>query len=186
LTAPEIIAFVTLERDPGLASVLSGLASAISTPYNQVALIDETSGEVHLQSGTGEPGYVLIDIPYQPSPSTAAVLAACDLVMIVCSGKLDYIDAAQGIVKGLLSLGIAPEKTAALLVDPRGMLSGAALDGLKTYVEAVLGVAMAGGVSLDPEDPEMSADIFKLAAYLMARTRREEPAAPELPLEISL
>lgn len=187
MTEPKIIAFVSSEEHLGMPAILSGLAAAISALDSQLVLVDGATGEIGLRNGTGEFDYVLVDIPFEPAPFAGAVLSGCDLVMVACSCKLDYIDAANNIVKGLLFLGIAPEKTAALLVDPEGMLSGASLDGCRTYVETSLGIKMAGGISFDAKAGEISPDFLKLADYILARARRvKEPAAQIVVTEISL
>jgi len=182
-----IIAFVSLEEHLRIPSLLSRLASAISALDGQVARVGEPAGEIRLQSRTGEFDHVLVDVPFKRSPSVGAVLSGCDLIIVACSCKLDYIDAAKDIVKELLFLGITPDKTAALLVDPAGMLPGAALDELRGYLENSLGVEMAGGISLNTEDGETSRDFLELADYIMDRARRiKEALTISVPAEINL
>lgn len=197
MTEPEIIAFVSSEEHLGIPFILSALAAAISALDSRVILVGEASGEVRLFDRSGEPGYVLVDVPFRPSPLFGAVLSGSDLVFVAASCKLDYIDAAKNIVKELLFLGVAPAKTAAVLVDPDGMLPAETLDGMKAYLETSLGIKMACGISLDVEDDRNSSpvsldgvparDIFQLAGHILAHTRREAaPAALDLPAEISL
>jgi len=176
MVRPKTIAFISSEENLGMASILSDLAEAIAT-------LDDTD-------------YLLVDIPSKPDPSAASVISGCDLVMVVSSCKLDYIDETKNIVKDLLFLGIAPDKTAALLVDPEGILPSAILDSIRTYLETNLGIEMAAGISFDAKAEEISyqespdshpaQDILKLARYILAHGRRREEQVQNIPAEISL
>jgi Flp pilus assembly CpaE family ATPase len=100
--------------------------------------------------------YLLVDLPFKPTPFARSILSSCDLIIVASSCKFDNINETVNVVKGLLFLGITAEKIAAILVDPEGILPSTALAGIKPYLEASLGIELAGVVSFDTKDHQLS------------------------------
>jgi len=164
---PRVVAFIGSSDNAAMDTLLSGLADAISAADRQVALI-ESPENVALMGGTDSADFLLVDLPFRPGPLAGSVLADRDLVIIAGSCKFEFLPETENIVKALLYLGIDSEKVAGVVVDPDGILSSESLSGLGSYLESVLGIEMAGAVSLEPGD-EPSRDIERLARYILPR-----------------
>ncbi len=189
---PKIVAFISSSDNLG-TELLSGVAAAISALDKQVALVDlDPANEKTLSVGEALPpgvkvlhidgdsesgddwaamgdvaDYLLVDLPFRPTPFTRSVLSDCDLVIVPSSCKIEFLSEAENIVKVLLFLGIAAEKVAGVLVDPEGILSSASLAGIKPYLESSLGIEMAGVVSFgDGPESQLDRDIEQLVQYI--------------------
>ena len=137
--------------------------------------------------------YLLVDLPFKPTPFARSILSSCDLIIVASSCKFDNINETINVVKGLLFLGITAEKIAAILVDPEGILPSTALAGIKPYLEASLGIELAGVVSFDTKAHQLSylesqptihsspgsqlaRDIRQLAQYIVPHSsQKQEP-----------
>jgi hypothetical protein len=182
----KIVAFISSGDDLGMPAILSDVAAAISALDKQVTLVldiddGESPGNIELWREMGD--YLLVDLPFKPTPFASSILSGCDLVIVASSCKLDNIDETMKLVKVLLFLGINPEKVAAILVDPEGILPSASLADIKPYLETSLGIEMAGVVSFDARsrqpsyresqskipsgpDSQLARDIQQLAQYI--------------------
>jgi Flp pilus assembly CpaE family ATPase len=182
----KIVAFISSGDDLGMPAILSDVAAAISALDKQVTLVldiddGESPGYIELLREMGD--YLLVDLPFKPTPFASSILSGCDLVIVASSCKLDNIDETMKLVKVLLFLGIDPEKVAAILVDPEGILPSASLADIKPYLETSLGIEMAGVVSFDARsrqpsyresqskipsgpDSQLARDIQQLAQYI--------------------
>ena len=164
---PRVVAFIGSSDNAAMDTLLSGLADALSAPGRRVALV-ESPESIEMMGGTDSADFLLVDLPFRPGPFTGSVLAGCDLVIVAGSCKFEFLPEAENIVKGLLYLGIDTEKVAGVVVDPDGILSSESLAGLGPYLESVLGIEMAGAVSLEP-GTKPSRDIERLARHIMPR-----------------
>jgi Flp pilus assembly CpaE family ATPase len=138
-------------------------------------------------------GYLLVDLPFKPTPFARSILYSCDQIIVASSCKFDNINETVNVVKGLLFLGITAEKIAAILVDPEGILPSTALAGIKPYLEASLGIELAGVVSFDTKahqlfylesqpiihtspGSQLARDIKQLAQYIVPHSsQKQEP-----------
>lgn len=100
--------------------------------------------------------YLLVDLPFKPTPLARSILSSCDLIIVASSCKLDNIYETKNVVKVLLFLGITAEKIAGVLVDPEGILPSASLAGIKPFLETNLDIEMAGVVSFDAKVHQLS------------------------------
>jgi hypothetical protein len=164
---PRVIVFVGSSDNTAMDTLLSGLVDAMSAPDRRVAVADG-AGDFALMGGTDNADFLLVDLPFRPGPYAGSVLAGCDLVVVAGSCKFEYLPETENIIKSLLYLGIDSEKVAGVVVDPDGILSSESLAGLGPYLESVLGIEMAGAVSLEP-GARPSRDIERLARYIMPR-----------------
>jgi hypothetical protein len=169
---PRIVAFISSSDNRG-TDLLSGVAAAIVAGDKQVRVLridggdGENEGDIGLLESMGDVAdYLLVDLPFRPTPFARSVLADCDLVIVAGSCKIEYLSEAENIVKVLLFLGIDPAKVAGVLVDPEGILSSASLADIKPYLESSLGIEMAGVISFDSASSQMARDIEQLAGYI--------------------
>lgn len=156
---PKIVAFISICDGLGMTAILSNVAAAISALDKQVTLVDvalEEVNDIKLLREMGDADYLLVDLPFKPTPFASSILSNCDLVIVASSCKLDEIYETMNIVKVLLYLGIATERIAAILVDPEGILPSPSLLDIKPYLESSLGIEMAGVVSFDASEYEVS------------------------------
>ncbi|OGO07531.1 MAG: hypothetical protein A2Y92_05595 [Chloroflexi bacterium RBG_13_57_8] len=178
------------EKAPSVCEVLPSGISILHIDGD--AGEDPAAANIELLRKMGDTAdFLLIELPFKPTPFARAVLAESDLIMVASSCKLDDIYETKNVVKVLLFLGIAPEKTAALLVDPEGMLPSASLEGIRPYLETNLGMEMAGAVSFDAKARQLSyleshplvqsnpgsqlaQDIRQLAQFIISRRRRQQ------------
>lgn len=100
--------------------------------------------------------YLLVGLPFKPTPFARSILSDSDLIIVASSCKFENINETRNVVKALLFLGISAEKIAAILVDPCGILPSASLAGIKPYLEDSLGIELAGVVSFDATVHELS------------------------------
>jgi cellulose biosynthesis protein BcsQ len=173
---PKTIAFISSSDNTG-TELLSGVAAAISARDKRVRVLcidgnaeagDGLSADTEFWPAvSGVADYLLVDLPFRPTPFARSVLAGCDLVIVASSCKFDFLSEAEDIVKVLLFLGIAAEKVAGVVVDPDGILSSASLADIKPYLEANLGIEMAGVVSFGADaGDELDRDIEQLVRYI--------------------
>ena len=167
----KIIVFISTGDNEG-TELLSGLAAAIAAGNRKVRVLradgdsetrDGLEGDIELLQAD----YLLVDLPFRPTPFARSVLSVCDLVIVAGSCKIDFLSEAENIVKVLLFLGVDPERVAGVLVDPEGILSSASLAEIKPYLESSLDIKMAGVISFGsaPEgQPEL--DIERLVQYI--------------------
>jgi|GEM_PF-5970876 len=168
----KIIAFISTGDNEG-TELLSGLAAAIAAGDRKVMVLRAT-GDSEVGNGLLEEDielleadYLLVDLPFRPTPFARSVLGVCDLVIVPSSCKIDFLSEAESIVKELLFLGVEPKRVAGILVDPEGILSSASLAEIKPYLESSLDIKMAGVISFGsaPEgQPEL--DIERLVQYI--------------------
>jgi hypothetical protein len=185
---PEIIAFVSPGDDLGMAALLGNVAATMSVLNQRVKVFhvggDSQAGNNLLEDNerlremSDAADYLLVELPSQPAPFARAVLLNCDLIIVASSCKIEYLGATENIVKELIYLGIDTEKVAGLLFDPEGILSSASLADIKPYLQASLGIEIAGVVSFESgPGSRMNEDIARLTQYIMPdSSRRLEPA----------
>jgi DNA-binding response OmpR family regulator len=183
------------EETPSVCEVLPSGISVLHIDGDAATGDGPGSANLELLHKMGDAAdYLLVDLPFKPTPFARAVLAESDLIMVASSCKLDDIYETKNVVKVLLFLGIAPEKTAALLVDPEGILPSESLAGIRPYLETNLGIETAGAISFDAKEHQLSyldarpvtestpgshlaQDIKQIAQYIASRRRRKpEPS----------
>ena len=180
------------EKAPSVCEILPSGVSVLHIDGDAAIGDGPASANIELLHKMGDAAdFLLVDLPFKPTPFARVVLAESDLIMVATSCKLDDIYETKNVVKVLLFLGIAPEKTAALLVDPEGILPSASLAGIRPYLETNLGVEMAGAVSFDAKAHQLSylesqpivqsspgsqlaQDIKQLAQFIVSRQRQKQ------------
>jgi hypothetical protein len=175
---PKIVAFISPSDDLGMNGLLSVVAKAMSALDKQVKVIhvdgDSQDGdglaedsEILLEM-SGVADYLLVGLPSQLTTFAGEILINCDLIIVASSCKIEFLPETENVVKALLHLGIDTDKVAGLLFDPEGILSSASLADIRPYLEANLGLEIAGVVSFEsgPSD-RMSQDIETLAQYIV-------------------
>ncbi len=169
---PRIVAFISSSDNRG-TELLSGVAAAIAAGDKQATVLSidggdgENDGDIGRLQAMGDlADYLLVDLPFRPTPFARSVLSGCDLVIVAGSCKIEFLTEAENIVKELLFLGIDPARVAGVLVDPEGILSSASLADIKPYLESSLGIEMAGVISFDSASSQMARDIEQLAGYI--------------------
>ncbi len=93
--------------------------------------------------------YVLLDVPLAEAPATASILKYSDLSVIVSDYRLAKVLEIGNTLTLFRCLGIRPEQTSALLVDPEGDFPGLSVCNIKPYMEANLGINVAEVISFD-------------------------------------
>ena len=91
----------------------------------------------------------MLDLPLAAVPAAASILKYSDLNIIVSDYRLARVIEIQSTVNIFRYLGIRPEDTAALLVDPEGGVPDLTLGHIKPYIEANLGITLAEIISFD-------------------------------------
>jgi CheY-like chemotaxis protein/MinD-like ATPase involved in chromosome partitioning or flagellar assembly len=115
------------------------------------------AGSIELLRKLGDvTDYLLVDLPFEPTPFARSVLSGCGLIVIAASCRFDNIYEIKNVIRVFRFLGIAPETMAAVLVDPEGAFPGVSLAGLKPYLEGSLGIELAGAVSFDARAQRLS------------------------------
>lgn len=93
--------------------------------------------------------YLLIDVPFEVSALSRSILSHSSLCIIVSDYRINKIAETYSMATSLGFLGVTPEKMAAILVDTEGKHSSTSLLSGKPYLEANLGITLAGVVSFD-------------------------------------
>ncbi|HTY82209.1 MAG TPA: response regulator [Dehalococcoidales bacterium] len=109
-----------------------------------------------LRGMCGTTDYLLIDLPFKPSPFTRSLLASAELAVIASGYKIKDLGELHNIVKLLNFSDVPLSKIAGLLVDTAGDFSAASLGSIKPYFEANLGIDLAGTVSFDAKTYQLS------------------------------
>jgi DNA-binding response OmpR family regulator len=93
--------------------------------------------------------YLLIDVPFKVSDLNRSILSHSSLCIIVSDYRITQIADVYSIATSLKFLGVTPDKIATILVDTEGKHSSTSLLSGKPYLEANLGITVAGVISLD-------------------------------------
>ncbi len=118
---------------------------------------DTARSSIELMQGmSGATDYLLVDLPFTPSPFTKSLLATCELAVIVSGYKLKDISEIYNIVRLLSFSGVSPVKTAAILIDTDRTFPAASLSSIKPYFEGNLGIDLAGVISFDAKLYQLS------------------------------
>jgi CheY-like chemotaxis protein/MinD-like ATPase involved in chromosome partitioning or flagellar assembly len=118
---------------------------------------DSAAESIELMKGmSGATDYLLVDLPFKPSPFTKSVLSTCELAVIASGYKLKDISEIHNIVRLLTFSGVTSTKTAAILIDTEGTFPTTSLSSIKPYFEANLGIDLAGVISFDAKVYQLS------------------------------
>jgi DNA-binding response OmpR family regulator/cellulose biosynthesis protein BcsQ len=109
-----------------------------------------------LRGMSGTTDYLLVDLPFKPSPLTKLLLTSCELAVIASGYKLKDIAEIANIVRLLNFSDVPSSRIAALLVDTEGTFPATSLSSIKPYFEANLGIALAGVISFDAKVYQLS------------------------------
>lgn len=93
--------------------------------------------------------YLLIDVPFKVSDLNRSILSHSSLCIIVSDYRITRLAEIYSMATSLKFLGVTPERMAVILVDTEGRHSSTSLLSSKPYIEANLGITLAGVVSLD-------------------------------------
>ena len=123
---------VRLLRIPGTSAKPANIS-----PSNIDSLFDKL-GEIT--------DYFLVDLPFQPTATTRAILAQCDLAVIISDYTLEAITEVKPIITTLHFLGIPSERLGLILIDPKGAFPELETAKIKPYLEANLGIMLLGTI----------------------------------------
>jgi DNA-binding response OmpR family regulator len=182
------------EKTPSFCEVLPSGIRVLHIDRDSGSGDDLSTGNIELLHKMSDiADYLLVDLPFKPTPFARSILSGCDLIIVASSCKLDNIYETKNVVKVLLFLGITSEKIAAILVDPEGILPSASLAGIKPFLESNLGIELSGVVSFDAKVHQLSylesqpiiqsspgcqltQDIKQIAQYIVSHSsRKQEP-----------
>ncbi len=93
--------------------------------------------------------YFLVDLPFQPTEVTRAVLPKCSLAVIVSDYTTEALTGVKSTITVLRFLGIMPKRIGAVITDPVGTFSQKELPHIKSYIEPNLAVNMLGIIPYD-------------------------------------
>ena len=93
--------------------------------------------------------YFLVDLPFQPTVATRAVLSKCALAIIVSDYTIDALIGVKSAINVLCFLGISPEQIGAVVTDPEGTFPERELSQIKSYVEPNIAVNVLGVIPYD-------------------------------------
>jgi CheY-like chemotaxis protein/MinD-like ATPase involved in chromosome partitioning or flagellar assembly len=93
--------------------------------------------------------YFLLDLPFQPTVTTRAVLSKCTLAIIVSNYTIDDLTAVRSTITVLRFLGILPQRIGAVVTDPEGTFPEGDLPQIKSYVEHTIAVNVLGIIPYD-------------------------------------
>ena len=166
----------------------------ISQPSGELGNIVPDNVDLLLDSFKEGTDYFLVDLPFQPTITTRAVLSKCNLAIIVSDYTLDALTRVKSTVSILRFMGISPERIGAVVTNPRGTFPERELPNIKSYVEltvttGVLGIipyeasasqALSSGstpaILTSPSSP-MACSIKELAQYIIAEVITKSDAS---------
>jgi DNA-binding response OmpR family regulator len=93
--------------------------------------------------------FILVDLPFQPSAATRAVLSRCTLAVIVSTGTADALTGVKSAITVLRFLGIPQKRIGAVVTDPEGTFPEGELPQLSSYVERNIAVDVLGIIPYD-------------------------------------
>jgi DNA-binding response OmpR family regulator len=93
--------------------------------------------------------YLLIDVPFNTSPLTRSIISKSHLCILVSDYRINHVSEIVGMATSLRFLDVTSDKLAIVLVDPQGKHASNTLLSSKPYIEANLGINLAGVVSYD-------------------------------------
>lgn len=88
--------------------------------------------------------YFLVDLPFEPTAVTRALLARCDLAVIVSDYTTEALTSVKSTITVLRFLGIPPARIGAVVTDPVGTFSQKELPNIKSYIEPNIAVNIWG------------------------------------------
>jgi DNA-binding response OmpR family regulator len=93
--------------------------------------------------------YFLVDLPFQPTVATRAILSKCALAIIVSDYTIDALIGVRSAINVLHFLGISPEQIGAVVTDPEGTFPEREFPQIKSYVESNIAVNVLGVIPYD-------------------------------------
>jgi DNA-binding response OmpR family regulator len=93
--------------------------------------------------------YFLVDLPFQPTVTTRALLTKCELAIIVSDYTIDALIGVKSAINVLHFLGISPEQIGVVVTDPEGTFPERELPQIKSYVESNIAVNVLGVIPYD-------------------------------------
>jgi CheY-like chemotaxis protein/MinD-like ATPase involved in chromosome partitioning or flagellar assembly len=93
--------------------------------------------------------YFLLDLPFQPTVTTRAVLSKCALAIIVSDYTIDALSEVKSTITILHFLGVSPERIGAVVTDPKGKFPERELPKIIPYVESNIAVKVWGIIPYD-------------------------------------
>jgi Flp pilus assembly CpaE family ATPase len=186
------------EEIPSVCEVLPSGIKVLHVDGDSKSKDGVATGNIELLHKMGDVAdYLLVGLPFKPTLFARSILSSCDLIIVASSCKLDNFYETKNVIKMLLFLGITTEKIAAVLVDPEGILPSESLAGIGPYLEAHLGIKLAGVVSFDARvhplpylksqpiiqfdsGSQLALDIKQIAQYITSHSRQKrETGQPE-------
>ncbi len=139
--------------------------------------------------------YFLVDLPFQPTAVTRALLSKCDLAVIVSDSTTEALTGVKSTITILRFLGIPTKRIGAVVTDPAGTFSQKDLPSIKSYIEPNIAVSIwgiipyetgatkapsSGGQSIMLSSPDcpMACSIKELAQRIIATeiTKNDTPS----------
>jgi DNA-binding response OmpR family regulator/MinD-like ATPase involved in chromosome partitioning or flagellar assembly len=100
--------------------------------------------------------YVLLALPMAAVPATSSILKYSDLAVIVSDYRLAKVLEIRNTLNLFRCLGIKPEDTSAVLVDPEGDFPGLSVCNIRPYMEANLGTTLVEVISFDAKMSQLT------------------------------
>jgi len=139
--------------------------------------------------------YLLVDLPFQPTDTTRAVLTKSDLIIIVSGSKADALTGVRSTATLLGLLGISQERMGAVVIDREGVLSewkfpkvipdivpsiGVSLLGIIPYEAKAALKPVPGGVPIILSDPDcpLAWSIRGVAQHIMTGKINSKVSSP--------
>jgi DNA-binding response OmpR family regulator len=188
-------------NDSGFITLPSGVRVLSVDEANDNISLPDNSLDLIKKVGRAN-DYLLVVLPLKPTAFTSAILAGCDLTLIMSDYRIENIMATKSTITLLRFLGVAAEKIATVLVDPEGRYPNLTAANLKPYIEANLGITLAEVISFDAKlhqlyymdsqpiiqstpNQKIAQDIRQIARYIMTFTYDKEElklsVKPEVP-----
>ncbi len=93
--------------------------------------------------------YLLVDLPFQPSDATRAILTKCNLVIIMTDSKADALPSVKHIATLLGLVGVSRQRMGTVVIDREGMFPGWELSEMKPTVELNTRASLLGIIPFD-------------------------------------
>jgi DNA-binding response OmpR family regulator len=146
----------TDKSGPACETLPSGIRLLHITESGEEATDSIQNSLQMLRGMSGTTDYLLIDLPFKPSPFTKSLLTSAELALIASGYKIKEICELHNIIQLLNFSDVPSSKIAAMLVDTAGDFSASSLNSIKPYFEANLGIDLAGAVSFDAKTYQLS------------------------------
>jgi len=110
----------------------------------------------HIRQICANTDYVLLDLPLTAAPATSSIIKYSDLAVIVSDYRLAKVLEIRNTLNLFRCLGLKPEDTSAVLVDPEGDFPGLSVCNIRPYMETNLGISLGEVISFDAKMSQLT------------------------------